>query len=140
LQVYSIKKDMVTSACINFHLEHRLIGFSILEPHPPHFLNRVDVYTQFSTFSYEDISEMSPHETNCIKERTEQHIVTLWIKNKERTVMVLTVQNGQVIIIKKEQSLQLIQELHSIVTSNNLDIVSFSDFSYLNRFLNCCHR
>jgi hypothetical protein len=39
-----------------------------MEPHLAHFLKIVDVYTQFSTFSYEDISEMSPHETNCMKE------------------------------------------------------------------------
>ena len=60
--------SILTSACINFHLEYRFIGFATSEPHLPHFLNSVDVYTQFSTFSYEDISEISPHETNCVKE------------------------------------------------------------------------
>jgi hypothetical protein len=72
-----IAQSILTSACVNFHLERLLIGFATSEPHLPHFLSRVDVYTQFSTFSYEEIKEISPHETTCIKERTLlQHIDT----------------------------------------------------------------
>jgi hypothetical protein len=69
IEIASIsQQSIITSACVNFHLDRRFQGFSIMEPQLAHFLSRVDVYTQFSTFSYEEISEISPHETNCMKE------------------------------------------------------------------------